>query len=591
MKKKWMLKGSNFSNLKYLTEKFKISAETAKVLAGRGLKDMMQIESFLKPSFSDLHSPWLLKDMEVGVSIIAAAIANKERIIVFGDYDADGVMSTAILYKALKYCGALVHYYIPDRISEGYGMSTEAIEKLARGGANTIISCDNGIAAFEQVKRAKELGITVIITDHHEIPISIDAEGNKSALLPNADAIINPKQKDCSYPFKGICGAMLALKFSQALYEYMNKSAIPNEFYEFAAIATVCDVMELIDENRFLVQKGLLQLQSTANIGLAALLQVTKLKDKKLNTFSLGFIIGPCINASSRLDSADIACELLITEDNEQAKILAEKLYELNNQRKYMTLKAFESTANIIEEKHKKDKVLVVYNDEIEESIAGIVAGRIKEKYCLPTIVITKAHEDLKGSARSIEGYNMFEELSKCRNLMSKFGGHPMAAGLSLKENALEELRSRLNNNFNLKEEDMIPILRIDLSLPVEKATLQLAKELKLLEPYGNGNGVPLFGDRNLKIEKAEVLGKNKNAIRLSLKTEKDRLIRAICFEDLSTFEDFIIDNFGKGKLQDCYAGNGKDILVDIVYALEENEYNGRSDAQIQIKDIRPSNK
>ena len=503
-----------------------------------------------------------------------------------------GVNSTTILYKALKAVGANYSYYIPNREEEGYGMHSGRIEKLREEGYEVILTCDNGISAFEQVELAKSLGMEVVITDHHDIPIREDENGFLKEKAPNADAVINPKQSNCKYPFKMLCGAGIALKFSKCLFNEFN---IENEKYidlfQFAAIATVCDVVDLVDENRIIVKKGLELLNESKNYGIQELKKATLLNNKKIEEYHLGFVIGPCINATGRLETADLSVELLITDDRERARVLANQLSELNTIRQDLTKESTERIINRIElEKDKSDKVIVVYDENVHESIAGIVAGRVKEKYNMPCIVLTKGKEMPKGSARSIDGYNITQELSKCASLIEKFGGHPMAAGLSIKEENIEVLRRQLNENCILTDEDLVPVIKIDLPLSLNYLDEELISTIEELRPFGKGNPSPLFAVKDLLIERMWLLGKEKNFLKLRFSFELNGnklFIDGISFDKFESFKDNIILRFGESKFIDACNTSYLNLKADIIYYPSINEFNGNRNVQLNIKNIR----
>ena len=523
----------------------KVSKETGsskficKLLSNRNITDVDKIKDFLFPKIEELHSPYELKDMDKAVRIISEKINSKKKIRITGDYDCDGVISTFILITAFRRLNADVDFVIPDRITDGYGININIIDKAINDKIDTIITCDNGIAAVEQIKYAKENGVTVIVTDHHDIPSE----------KVEADAVINPKQMECNYQFDKICGAVVALKLVQALYKEFN---IPDsEHYnliQYAAIATVCDVVDLIDENRAIVKIGLEQIKNTKNKGLLKLIKEAGLEGKEITTYSLGFVIGPCINATGRLDSAVRGVDLLLEEDEDKASKLAKELVELNSERKDMTAEGVEQTIEIIENTPiKNDKVFVIYNKNIHESIAGIVAGRVKERYNVPTIVLTKSEKGVKGSARSIEEYNMFLELNRCKSLLTKFGGHPMAAGLSLEEEDIDALRLKLNENTTLTYEDLIPKVYIDMAVDFKSISYRLIDEISKLEPYGKANPKPLFGVKNVSVIGARILGKNNNVLKLKLSKE-NIAIDCIYFGEIDDFIDTVTKNYGKDQ-------------------------------------------
>ena len=455
-------------------------------------------------------------------------------------------------------------------------------------GVDTIITCDNGISAIDQIQYAKDLGLTVIVTDNHDVPF-IEEGGVRTFLSSQADAIINPKQIECEYKFKSICGAGVAFKLMEALYEEIGMDK--EECYkliEFVAIATVCDVVDLIDENRIFVKNGLEMLNNSKNIGINALKKACGLEDKEITAYHLGFVIGPCLNASGRLDSAKKGLELLLMEDDEEAKKLAQEIVDLNDARKNMTKEGVDRAINIIDSTDiNNDKILVVYIPDIHESLAGIVAGRVKEKYNKPTIILTKSEEGVKGSARSIEEYNMFEGLLACKELLDKFGGHPMAVGLSLQEDKVDELRKALNNKCELTDEDLTRKIMIDSSLPLEYLNLHLIEELNVLEPFGKENAKPVFGVKDVKITKAMLLGKDKNVLKLKLLTNNNITIDAMIFNDLENFESKIIEKYGNEELDNLYNKSNNNIPMDFTFYPSINEWNGNKSIQIVVNGIR----
>ena len=576
-------------NLKKMSEQLNISEILCRILVNRGIVDLERCTSFIKPELSRLHNPRLMKDLEKGVGIIKTNISRSMKILVIGDYDVDGVISTYLLYTALKRCGADVEYEIPHRTKDGYGINTSIIENAKSKGINTIITCDNGISAIEQIKYAKDLGLTVIITDHHQIPFIEGVKGERIYVKPDADAIINPKQIECNYPFKELCGSGVAFKFIDVLYE---KMGIPkeelNKLIEYVAIATVCDVVDMVDENRILVKNGLELINNTDNIGLRALIKETGIEGKKITAYSFGFIIGPCINASGRLDSAKKGVKLLLSKNENEAKELAEGLSALNRERKDMTVIGTADVEMIIEKTNmNNDKVFVIYKSGIHESIAGIIAGRIKDKYHRPTFVLTTAEVGVKGSGRSIDNYNMFEELIKCKDILIRFGGHPMAAGLSLEELNIDVLRTRLNKLTLLSEEDLIPKVYIDMQLSLESITLELANDIEKLEPFGKANPKPLFAEKNVKVMKMMKLGKNKNVLKLVLITNSGNKLEGIYFNDILEFEEFIKNKFGEVELYNVLNGRSNNIKLDIIFNIDINEYMGNKSVQLVIKHYR----
>lgn len=586
---KWFIKNKK-ANYKVIAARFGISEVLAQLIVNRDIKSNEELEAYIYPSLSHLQEASRLKDMDLAVSLLKQKIAEEKRIRIVGDYDVDGVMATYILYTGLRRVGANVDYEIPERMKDGYGINVSIIDAAYQDGIDTIITCDNGIAAINQIQHAKELGMTVIITDHHDIGF-VEEEGVRTYVVPKADAVVNPKQEDCTYPFEGICGGVVAYKLVDHLYETCE---IPREelepLLEFAAIATVCDVMDLVKENRDIVRFGLERMNETTNLGLRALLEETQILDKKLTVYHLGFVIGPCINASGRLESAKLSLQLFLSNSKEEAKRLAKQLKELNDDRKAMTNEGLEQAIALIEaEKRESDKVLVIYLPDCHESLAGIIAGRIKERFHRPTIVLTKAHEGVKGSARSIEEYNMFEELNKCKDLLTKFGGHPMAAGLSLEEENIDALRMKLNQVTTLTEEEMIPKVSIDMVLPLSKVNYGLIKEIGMLEPYGKGNVKPLFVLKDVHVIKAAIIGKNKNVLKMTV-SEKDNSsarFTAMLFQNLDRFEEVVVSKFGEEGLRAMYGGYQSPVYLDMVFYPDINEYNGIQTIQILVQNYR----
>ncbi|KEI79513.1 recombinase RecJ [Clostridium botulinum A2 117] len=590
MNKKWMLR-RNKLNIRDIANKSGISETLCTVLVNREIYNLEDIKDFLEPSLEKLYNPLLMKDMDKGTEIIKRSIIDKKKIAIYGDYDADGVTSTVILYIALKECEANVIYYIPDRETEGYGMCTERVERLKAEGVEVIITCDNGIAALEQVERAKELGMTVVITDHHELPFIENEKEEREYVVPKADAIINPKQKDCYYPFKMLCGAGIAFKFSKLLYEKLNMN--PNKYKEllqFAAIGTICDVVDLKGENRIIAKLGLESINNTNNLGLRALIKETSLNEKNITSYNVGFIIGPCINATGRLDTAALSVELFLAKDIKRAEKLAKELRNLNTERQEITMVGVEEITYAIENSSlKNDKVLVIYKENIHESIAGIVSGRIKDAYNRPTIVLTKGKEMPKGSGRSIYGYNLFEELMKCKEYIYKFGGHPMAAGLTIEEKNIDKLREELNKNCNLKDEDFIPKIRIDKRLALKEVNLELIDSLQCLEPFGKGNSSPILAEKNIKIEGIRILGKDQNTLKLTCRVEDtNKRIHAIAFGKVDEFKRDLENIYGDENVENIITNPlMAGLKLDLIYYPMINEYNGNVYTQLRIIDYR----
>ena len=566
MTAKWMLYAKK-ADFNAMADQFHISPVTARIIRNRDVCGDEAVRKFLYGTWKDLYSPYLLKDVEKAAGILLEKIETKKKIRIVGDYDIDGVCSTYLLYKALNRLGAVVDAEIPDRIKDGYGINIQIVETAAEDGVDTILTCDNGISAILQMQRAKELGLTVIVTDHHDI-----AREDGRDLLPAADAIVNPKQSECGYPWKEICGAVVAYKLIQVLYE---KAAVPQqewlEMIEFAAIATVGDVMRLQDENRILVKEGLKRMPQTKSLGLKKLVEKNNLDITHLNAYHIGFVIGPCLNAGGRLQTAKLALQLLLSQDEQEAERLAVELKLLNDQRKDMTAQGLLQAAQQVDERYMQDKVLVVYLPECHESLAGIIAGRLREKYHKPSFVLTRAEDGVKGSGRSIENYHMFEALVEVKNLLVKFGGHPMAAGLSLKEENVDGFRLELNRRARLTEEDFIPKIWIDVPMPMDYVSEGLIQELELLEPFGQGNEKPQFAQKGLRIRSARVLGKNRNAVKLSLVTPDGMPMDGMIFTDGDAFMNEMGNRRG----------------MDAIYYPGINEYNGNRSLQVIIKEYR----
>ncbi|MBW9147442.1 single-stranded-DNA-specific exonuclease RecJ [Clostridium sp. CM028] len=589
MGKKWLIRNTS-KDISSIAKSSGVSEVIAKILINRGVNNEIDIKKFMRASIEDLYDPFLMKDMGKATDLIKLAIENNEKIVVYGDYDADGVTSTVIMYKALKYCGANVEYYVPDREHEGYGINIDRIRKLNEQGFEVIITCDNGVAATEQVKLAKELGMIVIITDHHELSFEEDDKGIRTFKVPPADAVINPKQKECNYPFKQLCGAGIAFKFVQALYIKLgiNKEYV-KEFIEIAGIGTICDVVDLISENRIIAKNALVMLTNTKNLGLKCLKEILSINDKEIKCYHVGFQIGPCINATGRLESAAISVELLLCEEETRAKELAKTLFELNKKRQEMTTENVEEVIELIHHStFKNDKVLVIYKDTIHESIAGIVAGRVRETFNVPTIILTKGKENPKGSARSIDEYNLFEELINCGELLEKFGGHPMAAGLSIKEENIEKLRWKLNSLCKLTNDDIVPKVRIDQRMPLNKINYEMIHELEILEPFGKGNSTPLLAEKNIPVLKIDILGKNANTLKIKcVMPGVNKTINGICFNRVEEFIEMLKDKYGEEYMN--YLKSPKGMKIDLIFSPQINEYNGYKSIQLKILEFKLS--
>ena len=520
---KWMLYAKK-ADFQEIGHKFHVSPVLARLIRNRDVVGDEAIERYLNGTVDQMHNPELLPDLALAAEILEQKISSEAAIRIVGDYDIDGVCSTCILYRGLERLGARVDYEIPDRVKDGYGINESIIRAASEDGIDTILTCDNGIAAISQIALAKELGMTVVVTDHHDIQTVLSEDGKEEDLLPPADALVNPKRRDSVYPYPQICGAMVAYKLIQVMYE---RSGIPRaewlDMMELAAVATVGDVMKLQDENRIVVKEGLRRLRDTKNLGLRALIEANQLDLEKISAYHIGFVIGPCLNAGGRLDTAKLALALLLAESGEEARGLALELKALNDQRKDMTQKGVDEAAAQVEERYMADKVLVVFLPDCHESLAGIVAGRIRERYHKPTLILTHSEEGAKGSGRSIEAYHMFQGLVEVQDLLTKFGGHPMAAGFSLPLEHVEEFRRRLNENAKLTPEDFIPKVWIDIALPFEYVDEALIEELERLEPFGQGNEKPQFAQKDLAVRSARVMGKNRNVVKLMLVNERGR--------------------------------------------------------------------
>lgn len=568
---KWFvaMKKADFNGI---AEKYQISPIIARLMRNRDVIGDEAIDFYLNGTVEDLYDGLLMKDMDRAVDILREKIEEGKKIRVIGDYDIDGVNATYILQQGLAGLGADVDTDIPDRIKDGYGLNQMLIDRALEDDVDTIITCDNGIAAMNEIAYGKENGMTIVVTDHHEVPY-LEENGEKKYLLPPADAVVDPHRADCEYPFKGLCGAAVAYKLVEVLYRVSGKSEqevehLQESLMENVAIATIGDVMDLVGENRVFVKKGLELLKTTKNEGLHALMQCTGVDTANLNTYHIGFVIGPCINAGGRLDTAKRALELLNASNRREAVTLAADLKELNDSRKEMTEEGVEEAVRQIESSSwKDDQVLVVYLPECHESIAGIIAGRIKERYYRPTFVLTRGETGVKGSGRSIEAYDMFAEMSRCRELFTKFGGHKLAAGLSLEEENVEVFRKRINELADLTEEDLQMKVSIDMRLPFPYINEELIHELKILEPFGKGNGKPLFAESKLRVIQPRIFGKNRNVLKCRLEDQQGNQMEAVYF----------------GEVEDCLQQMEKKQIMSFTYYPTVNEYMGKRTIQLTI--------
>lgn len=584
---KWfvMRKGAPFQEI---AEKFHIQPILARLIRNRDVVGDENIQMYLHGTISDLYDGMLMKDMYKAVDILQEKIQEDKKIRIIGDYDIDGINATYILLEGLRALGGDVDIDIPDRMKDGYGLNRNLIDRAFDAEVDTIITCDNGIAASEEITYGKSLGMTIIVTDHHEVPYEGEGE-KKRYILPPADAVIDPKQEECLYPFKGLCGAAVAYKLVETLFNISGKDVEDVDYLmENVAIATVGDVMDLTDENRIFVKQGLEMLKRTQNLGLKALIECTGVDIEHLSSYHIGFVIGPCLNASGRLDTAKRALELLCAKTRKEADILAGDLKALNDNRKDMTAIAVEEAIKQVEESSlKEDKVLVVYLPECHESLAGIVAGRVRERFYKPTIILTKAEDGVKGSGRSIENYHMYEELNKCKTLLTKFGGHKLAAGVSLEEENVDALRKMLNENEALTEDDLTEKVSIDMQLPFQYISEQLIDELELLEPFGKGNTKPVFVEKNIEVLKGTILGKNRNVMKLQVCDVQGITMDALYFGDIEQFLAYLQKKYGENTVQHMMKGYKTGMKLAFTYYPTVNEYMGRRSLQIVIQNYQ----
>ena len=603
--------------------RFHIDPVLARILRNRDLTTEAEVERFLGGGLEDCYSPWLLKDMDKAVESIAEAVEEGIAIRVIGDYDVDGICASYILTRGLQLLGGAADTAIPHRIHDGYGLNDSLIEEARQDGIGMIVTCDNGIAAADQIALANSYGMKVIVTDHHEVPFALEdrqtgeREGRagekeeqtqekdkpegpdrekteevygqsvRRELLPPAMAVIDPKQEGCSYPFSGICGGLIAYKLVCALAEKTGCGALADalgEFLEFAALATVCDVMELKDENRIVVKEGLKSLRNTQNKGLKALMEVNGIEPERLGAYHLGFIIGPCLNATGRLDTAVRALELLQSRTRAEAMSAAGDLKGLNDSRKNMTLRGVELAERLIRERHMEgDKVMVIFLPEVHESLAGIIAGRIKEHYNHPVFLLTRGEDGVKGSGRSVEGYHMYQAMTEVKQYFTKFGGHAMAAGLSMREEDVEELRKELNARCRLGPEDFVPKVHIDVPMPIDYADESIVDQLELLEPFGVGNPKPLFVQKDLVFLSGYKMGANKSCARYKVRTREGAERQMVYFGDVEAFGSFLDGKFGAGSQDALYGGRGG-FPVSVAYQLGKNTYKGRTELQYVMR-------
>lgn len=580
MKEKWFLQTKR-ADFNHISEKFHISPVIARIIRNRDVICDEDIYNYLNDDLEKISSPWLFKDMDKAVDILRIKISHESKIRIICDYDVDGITSGYILFRSLKKLGANIDLVVPHRIEDGYGINEKLIKNAYDSGIDTILTCDNGISAYNQVEYAKSLGMNIIITDHHEVPFE-ETDGKREYIVPNADAVVNHKQADCPYPFKELCGAMVAYQLISALFE--TEGIGKNELYKllpYAAIATVCDVVDLKGENRIIVKQGIKKLKDCNDIGINALINACKLDKNNLSSYQFGFVIGPCLNASGRLDTAKRATELLDCIDTQKAEVLAKELVELNAERKDMTNEGAMTAIEMAQDMD--DKVLVLYLKDCHESIAGIIAGRVREKYNKPTFVLTDAEQGVKGSGRSIEEYDMYSELTKVKSLLTKFGGHKMAAGISLEEKNIDLFRKMLNENCNLTEEDLYLKVWIDIALPLEYITMDFVNQLEVIKPYGKGNEKPVFAEKNLKIISLQILGKSGNVIKMVVENQNHYRMTAVKFNSAVDFMAFLSEKFSEEEVNKALQGQKNNLEIMATYYPEINEYNGRINLQIII--------
>lgn len=586
---KWFV-ASKKADFESWGKKYHISPVTARIIRNRDVETEGSLQKFLYGALKDLYDPMLLHDMDKAVSILKAKIEQGKYIRIIGDYDVDGICASQILKMGLKELGASVDVAIPHRIRDGYGLNEQLVQNAYEEGVDTILTCDNGIAAYHQIAFAKEKGMTVVVTDHHEVPFEGEGESRRE-ILPPADAVIDPKKKECQYPFSGICGAVVAYKLIQAIYESEETlkekfSQLQKRLLQFAAIATICDVMELLDENRILVKEGLKCIRENPVLGLQALIQVSELELENINAYHMGFVIGPCLNATGRLDTAVRSLELFDTTQKRLAMEIAGELKMLNDSRKQMTIEGVSEAVSIVEaEGLDKDQVLVVFLPSCHESLAGIIAGRIREKYGKPTFILTRAEDGVKGSGRSIDSYNMFEALMECKDLLGKFGGHKMAAGLSLAEENIEPLRKALNEKSKLTDEDFVTKIHIDVPMPLAMIDKTFARELELLEPHGVGNPKPLFARKDVHIISAKKMGAKGQFARFVLTEDGKHFVEAVCFAETEKLLALIEERYGKEAVETLFMRKC-DYPISVTYQVGINNFRGRESVQISLQNF-----
>ena len=577
-----MNKGADFKSIGL---KYGIDQVTARIIRNRDIVEDEDIRLFLQGDLSDCHDPALMKDGDKLTDILIKKINEGASIRIVGDYDIDGVMATFILKKSLDELGANVSYVIPDRISDGYGLNVRIIDDAYGDGIDTILTCDNGIAAIQEISHAKELGMCVLVTDHHEIPFE-EINGEKKYILSDADAIVDTHQKDCNYPYKNLCGAAVAWKMMCLLFKKLGKqTGILDEMLENVAFATVGDIMDLDGENRILVKEGIKRIHNTKNVGMRALISQCGLMAEQVESYHFGYVLGPCINASGRLDTATRALQMLLEEDENTASMIASELCVLNEERKELTKAGVDEAIRQYEEcGYKNDTVVVIYMPEVHESIAGIIAGRVREYCHKPVFILTKSGDKVKGSGRSIEEYSMYEEMCKVKDVFFRFGGHPMAAGLSLEADRVDEFRRRINENSPLTEQDLMEKVKIDVPMPVSYVTKELVREFEILAPFGKGNPRPVFADKNMYISRMWIIGKNKNVLRLSMVSADGKPVSAIYFGDIDTFIGYLSEKFSSEDVDLAMRGRQNRLVISVVYAPKINSFRDEENLQFEIQ-------
>ena len=584
--RQWMVAAKK-ADFYAIAEKFHVDPVVARIIRNREVIGEKNIRIYLGGNLSDLSDPHQMKDMDRLVEILAQKIRKQAHIRIIGDYDVDGVTSSHLFLTALRRVGAKVDVVIPHRIQDGYGLSLHLLQQAKEDGVDTILTCDNGIAAIDEIAWAKAQKMTVLVTDHHAVPFE-EHEGRRTEKKSLADAVVNPHQQDCGYPYKELCGAGVAWNVIRVLYEnYDMDKREAEDLLDFVAMATVCDVMSLTGENRILVKEGLKRIRHTKNIGLQALMQACNVQPENISAYHFGYVLGPCVNATGRLDTARHALRLFETGQETEAEEIARDLVDLNQERKELTLQGVEMAKKLCEEGgYENDPILVLFLPDVHESIAGLIAGRIREMYNRPVFVLTRGEEGVKGSGRSTENYSMYENMCGCAELFTKFGGHPMAAGLSLRED-VAVFRGKINACCELTEDDFIPKIKIDMAMPAAYPTIGLIRELARLEPFGNGNSKPQFADRELALLRASVVGRNQNVLKLSLMTAAGEHVSAVYFGDVEAWKQYYSEKYGQTEVDAALRGRANAIRMSVIYYPEINVYQGMESVQLIIRNYK----